>query len=137
VRVRGRQIALDSLIVVTGLAAVWLLSVLAAMAGIGTFGMALSLGLLSSLALYGYSRGWLRSFTLIAVGALAVLWLLSELAIATDWHDADGFLDCYPNCSALHFTVGVFFWGAPAAALVLVATAVVARIMRARRLPPS
>jgi hypothetical protein len=130
VQASGRQIALRLLTVISGLAAVWLLSLLAAMLGIGTIGMAIVLTLLSALALFGHSRGWLRLRTLIAVGGLAALWLLAEVAIATDWHDADGFLDCYPSCSALHVAVGVLFWGAPAAALVLVSSAALARHMR-------
>lgn len=72
----------------------------------------------------------LPAFAAILV-ALAVGWGLAARAVAVDYRDADGFVDCWPSCTALHKTVGAtLFFGPVAAVLLLVVAAV---LLAARR----
>ena len=64
--------------------------------------------------------------------ALAGMWILALLAVRADYRDADGFVDCWPGCTAVHNAVGAtLFYGPVAAVAVLIATA----MLLARRLP--
>jgi hypothetical protein len=68
------------------------------------------LPLLSS---YGFWRTWRRGLPLVvAVAALAAAFVTAAVLIAQDYRDADGWVDCWPNCSTLQTGVGVtFIWG--------------------------
>jgi hypothetical protein len=60
--------------------------------------------------------------------ALAGMWLLAVLAVRADYQDADGFIDCWPSCTAVHNAVGAtLFYGPVTALLVVIATALLAR----------
>jgi hypothetical protein len=63
----------------------------------------------------------------------AVLWLLSLVAIETDYRDADGTFDCWPHCTAFQDSVGAAIFWIPAVlgALAIVAGLIVA-VDRAR-----
>ncbi|MGH3022324.1 MAG: hypothetical protein ACRDNI_01590 [Gaiellaceae bacterium] len=64
------------------------------------------------------------------LSVLAVGWVLAARAVAVDYRDADGFVDCWPYCTAFHMTIGAtLFYGPVAAGLLLV----VAVVLRARR----
>jgi hypothetical protein len=66
------------------------------------------------------------------LAALAGMWVLALLAVRADYRDADGFIDCWPDCTAVHNAVGAaLFYGPAAAVVVLIATVV----LLARRLP--
>jgi hypothetical protein len=84
--------------------------------------------------LHGYRGRRLARSVVIGVTALGAAWLLAWLAIARDWRDADGYVDCWPSCSRLQDTVAVLFWVAPAAALLLVVSANVGFLIGRRRL---
>jgi hypothetical protein len=60
--------------------------------------------------------GWRLGRFRLAFAAVAVLllgvWGASLIAIETDYRDGDGFIDCWPSCTAYHDAVGVAFWGA-------------------------
>lgn len=84
----------------------------------------------------GYRRRRVARNTFLALLVLITLWGLAALVISTDWRDADGYVDCWPNCSGVQDTVGVLFWVAPAAAVVLAASALVISLTVRRRKAP-
>jgi hypothetical protein len=64
--------------------------------------------LLAALVLWRMSSGfWPLP---LAVGLLAVIYFAAVILIRTDYHDADGFTDCYPNCSLFQHSIGAAFW---------------------------
>ena len=71
------------------------------------------------------------SFLLAAVAVLAGLCLIAYVLIAAGFQDADGFVDCWPDCSLLQAAVGVVFWCGGLVLLVvgLVATVTVIAVM--------
>ena len=80
-------------------------------------------------------RGHLLLASAGTLASLTGLWLLALLAVRADYHDADGFIDCWPGCTAVHNAVGVtLFYGPVAAIVVLIATvALHVRVSRGRR----
>jgi hypothetical protein len=70
---------------------------------------------------------------LTAVAFLAVLWLLAQHAIAIDWHDADGFIDCGRYCTDRQQAIGVVFFYAPVTTGILLLIALVSAITHSRR----
>jgi hypothetical protein len=50
---------------------------------------------------------------------LAALWAFAYAAVWTDYHDADGWIDCWPRCSTYQNTVGGTFVLAPSMFVVL------------------
>jgi hypothetical protein len=50
---------------------------------------------------------------------------LDGIALAADFHDADGFIDCWPYCSTWQDIVGGTFWWGGMLFLVLVIVAIV------------
>jgi hypothetical protein len=68
--------------------------------------------------------------------AAAALWVVALVAVTTDYHDADGATDCWPNCTLLQDSVAVAFFWIPAvvAAIVIFAglMSVVGRISTPR-----
>ncbi len=74
---------------------------------------------------------WPRVLTAAVLGAvllLGALDLLAWAAIATDFRDADGFIDCWPDCTFLQNAVlaAVFWVPLVMTALVVLAVAYVA-----------
>jgi hypothetical protein len=68
------------------------------------------------------------------LGALAVaLWALDLAAISSGYRDADGFVDCAEECTAVHFTTAIGFLGAPLLVSVSALAAVVALVRHRRR----
>jgi len=63
--------------------------------------------------------------TRIAIPVAAVLvaaWAAAAIAIGTDYRDADGFMDCWPGCTALQNVAGFVFFVSPAMLVVLSAS---------------
>jgi len=85
---------------------------------------------------HGHRRCRLARNVALGLGVLAGLWVLAALAITTDWRDADGYVDCWPNCSRVQETVGVLFLVAPAAGALLAFSALVAWLIRRRQRGP-
>jgi hypothetical protein len=82
--------------------------------------------------------GWRRErFELAFAGAVVALlgvWGASALAIETDYRDADGYMDCWPSCTAYHHAVGVAFWlTIPVLVLLTAASAVGVAVSALRR----
>jgi hypothetical protein len=94
--------------------------------------LTLLVGITSFAVWNGYRRRLGRN-VVFGLGLLAALWLPAALAVSTDWRDADGFGDCWPNCSPAQDTVGVLFLVAPAAAAFLALSALVTWLIRRRR----
>lgn len=55
----------------------------------------------------------LTRFVLAAVVVLCTFYALAWAAILTDVGDADGFIDCWPDCTLLQYGVGVAVLGRP------------------------
>jgi hypothetical protein len=73
-------------------------------------------------------HGRLLVASVATLTVLAGMWLLAVLAVRADYRDADGFIDCWPGCTAVHNAVGAtLFYGPVAALLVVIATALLAR----------
>ena len=132
----ARSLARLAVIGIGVLAGVWLLSILGAWLwaefGIVAAGIVF-LGALLISAYWAYRRRRLGLTSVVGVVALAVAWSLAELAISTDWHDADGFADCFPSCSGVQRTVGFVFFSAPAAVALFVLALVFSRLLGGRR----
>jgi hypothetical protein len=78
----------------------------------------------------GWRRGRLVPAFLGAASAIAFLWALAYAAIRTDYHDADGWIDC-TQCSLLQDGVGTMYsFGPIAFVLLTVATAVLVFLSR-------
>jgi hypothetical protein len=61
-----------------------------------------------------FGPGRLSTLLATLVAFLAVLWLVNLGLIASDYRDADGWVDCYPSCSGLQRVVGgVAIWEEP------------------------
>lgn len=89
-----------------------------------------------ALALLIY-RMWRRGrigLTVLAVTAvIAAAWILARAAVRADYRDADGYVDCWPTCSALQDAVGLAIWYGPLLSIILGAfAAVLAAITRPR-----
>lgn len=67
-------------------------------------------------------RHRLRTALVAIALAAGTLWIGAFVAIRTDYHDADGAIDCWPNCTPLQESVSVALFWVPAviAALVIV-----------------
>jgi hypothetical protein len=62
---------------------------------------------------FAWKRGQLaRAFIAITV-VLATLWGLALAAIWADYHDADGFTDCWPRCTDYQNAIAAAFWYGP------------------------
>jgi membrane protein implicated in regulation of membrane protease activity len=74
---------------------------------------------LALVLIFAWRREWLgRAFLAVSV-VLALLWLAAIAAVRTDYHDADGYIDCRPSCSALQDGVATAIWWGPIAFVVL------------------
>lgn len=64
--------------------------------------------------------GWKGApVALLAVVALDIAWLTAAVLFAIDYRDADGFMDCWPNCTGWQDAVGFVAFFAPALLVVL------------------
>ena len=82
----------------------------------------------------GSRRGRFAVALGVVAAALLGVWGASLLAIATDYRDADGHMDCWPTCTAYQGAVGVAFWYTiPLLALLALASAGVVLVSRWRR----
>jgi len=87
------------------------------------------------------AAAWMRGRLGVAAVALFVLacgvWVLDFAAIVSGYHDADGFVDCDTDCTAVHYVSALGFL-APPLLISLSAFAmlvVLGRRWRLRRLP--
>ncbi len=72
------------------------------------------------------------ALAMIVVSGAAVV--LAFVAIQRDFRDADGFMDCWPNCTAIQDVVGVTAFAAPIVFVVaLLAVVVVGSFTAATR----
>jgi hypothetical protein len=79
-------------------------------------------------------RGRLFITATTLVLSVAVAWILAAAAVRTDYRDADGFVDCWPSCSAFQDGVAItLFFGPPMAVLVVVASAILVPLERRRK----
>jgi hypothetical protein len=83
-------------------------------------------------------RGRRLGAALVAIVlAGAALWLVSWIAIRSDYRDADGYVDCWPDCTPLQDGVAIGFWLVPIAVVALMVVggllAVGDRLRRRRR----
>ena len=68
----------------------------------------------SILLLYLAHRiGRLLVASLAMIGIAATAFVLALVAIERDFRDADGFMDCWPNCTLVQDVVGVTVFAAP------------------------
>jgi hypothetical protein len=63
---------------------------------------------------------------LSSVCLLTLVWLCFVWAFTTGWQDADGWIDCWPYCSAFHVVSRTVLLYAPPLAAVLLALALAA-----------
>jgi hypothetical protein len=117
-------------------AAAWLVTPLiaAVLLGDAWFAIGITLPLAFSVAAYRGYRGW-RPGRLVApaIVVLAVAWVLAEIAIERDWHDADGFVDCYTACTSVQRSVAGVFFGVPALALAFLLFVLGSWVLASRR----
>ena len=86
------------------------------------------------LLVFSWRRGRLGWAFLGITVALVGLWLAAAAAVRSDYRDADGYIDCWPSCSALQDGVGIALWWSPIAFVVLgVIAAVLAAVSGPRR----
>jgi hypothetical protein len=72
-----------------------------------------------------------RRFVLAAtLGGLLVFFALALAAQEADVHDADGWVDCWPGCSAFQVATAVGLTYVPAGGLLLAAGTVVLAVVR-------
>jgi hypothetical protein len=68
--------------------------------------------------------------TIVAGLTLSVIWAGAAVLIATGVRDLDGFMDCWPGCTALQEVVGFAFFAGPAMLVVLLAGRLAAWLTR-------
>lgn len=77
---------------------------------------------LATMALAG-TRQRLAAGVALCVVALGAVWFASFAAVRADWRDADGFVDCWPNCTVYQDACGAILVGSPAVLVVWLAAA--------------
>jgi hypothetical protein len=71
--------------------------------------------LVALLAAGAVGAGWRGPFVAaVAAVALALVWLAAAVAFAADYREADGFMDCWPDCTALQSTIEFVLFVVPA-----------------------
>ena len=78
-------------------------------------------------------RGRLLTAFAGMLASLGTAWGLALGAVANDYRDADGFVDCWPYCSPLQEAVGATLFYGPVAALLVILTTTVLAVLRRRR----
>lgn len=83
------------------------------------------------------AAAWWRSdgVRISVVGFLvaSLVAIIASAAVSTDFHDADGWADCWPSCSVLQRAVAIAFAGGPVMALAFVAGFGLALVRRGSR----
>jgi hypothetical protein len=91
-----------------------------------------SLGLLLTLFIAS-RRGHMLPASVAILLLLLAGWVLAKLAYDADYHDADGYVDCWPSCSALQQAVAAGLSIAPLVGLVVICATVAGYALRRRR----
>jgi hypothetical protein len=102
---------------------------------LGTFvaSLLIALGLSAGVLLLARARHRRLLVPALAMSALfALIWGLALAAISTDFHDSDGFVDCWPDCSWLQQIVSAATFGAPVLVLGLLIVAILSFTSRRR-----
>jgi len=98
------------------------------------------LAVLAALGLGAIAVGAKRNRLVLALAmsvlVLAGLWLLTLIAVYTDWRDADGFVDCWPNCSVHQAASGAILLRAPVVLAAWLTAAALLSWRRRRRAAP-
>jgi hypothetical protein len=55
----------------------------------------------------------------IAAAALVIAWLAAAVLVAIDYRDVDGFMDCWPRCTAWQDGVGFVVFAGPVMLVIL------------------
>ena len=88
--------------------------------------------MLVAVALFAFGLGVLRRrigwASLAATGLLAFVWILAAAAHMTDWHDADGWIDCWPRCKPVQDATRVILLSVPVIAGSLLVVALVTAV---------
>jgi hypothetical protein len=80
-----------------------------------------------------WRRGWAGRAVLVLGALLVTAWVLSAFAVDRDFHDADGWADCWPSCSPLQRAVPIALLAGPVYLVVLAVAYGVLAIVRRRR----
>jgi hypothetical protein len=81
--------------------------------------------LLGAVLVYASRRRRLLPATAGIIAALALGWGLAAQAVAVDYRDADGFVDCWPSCTAFQDGISATLFYGPVAAVLLLVTAII------------
>ena len=88
--------------------------------------------MLVAVALFAFGLGVLRRrivwASLAAAVFLAFVWILAVASHTMDWHDADGWIDCWPRCKPVQDATRVILLSVPVIAGVLLVVALVTAI---------
>jgi hypothetical protein len=84
------------------------------------------------LFVFAYRRGVLLAVTAAVFLLACVASGLAYWAAATDYRDADGFVDCWPNCTAIQDATGWGVFLAPIVGLIAGITTLAALVIRRR-----
>ena len=87
------------------------------------------------LFVFAYRRGVLLAVAVAIFVLACVASGLAYWAAATDYRDADGFIDCWPNCTAIQDATGWGVYLAPIVGIVAGIAAVAALVIRRRSTP--
>jgi|SRR5919201_422757 hypothetical protein len=97
-----------------------------------TFAIAVWIGLAAaviSALIVGWRARHGMLISAVAFIAVTAVWVVAKIASDHDYHDADGWVDCWPSCTALQRAVGISLIGGAifAAALAIAFVIAVAR----------
>ena len=81
------------------------------------------LAVLLSATVWTWRRGKLWLFVAGVTLALGAAWAVAKELVRRDWRDADGYIDCWPNCSAVQDGVALAIWVGPVLLVVLIVAA--------------
>jgi hypothetical protein len=82
---------------------------------------------------WAWRRGWLWWFVASFSVLCSAAWFGAKEIVRRDWRDADGYVDCWPRCSAVQDGVAVALWWVPVGLVVLVAISGVLAAITVRR----
>lgn len=75
--------------------------------------------------------GWRGApVAVLAAAALVAAWLTAAVLVASDYRDADGFMDCWPRCTAWQDAIGFAVFAGPALFVVLLAGGLLGYVTR-------
>ena len=96
------------------------------------FWMALAVAAITALVVGWRARHGML-FTGLALLVIAAIWTLAKVANDRNYHDADGWADCWPSCTALQRGVGVSLVGGALLAGVLEVAFAIAAVRGRKR----